>query len=92
MMMFNMITNKVETYEETELEKVPLTPKEFSFMVEDKILNGYDYIDACVDICDELEYEISMISKLITPSLLRKIEAEAVSNRLLRSNSYALPL
>lgn len=90
-MMFNMSTNMVEQIEK-DLELIPLTPKEFSYMVEEKILKGYDYIAACVYICDELEYEITEISKLITPSLLHKIEAEAVSNRLLRSNSHILPL
>ena len=91
MMIFNMSTNMIEKIEK-DLDLIPLTPKEFSYMVEEKILKGYDYIDACVDICNELEYEITEIAKLITPSLLHKIEAEAVSNRLLRSNSYALPL
>jgi hypothetical protein len=77
---------------ENEFDLIPLTPKEFSYMVEDKILKGYYYIDACVEVCNMLEYDITEISKLITPSLLHKIEAEAIANRSLKSNSHTLPL
>ena len=78
------------------IETKILTKKKFSEMVEKRVIKSNDttYLEACLAICEELEYPPEDVGKLISPSLYSKLEAEAARVRLIKTmtNTHALPI
>lgn len=77
------------------IENKILTRKKFSSLVEHKVRTyGINYIDACLEVCDEEEYPPEDINKVLTMPLLEKIQAEAAKNNLVKgsSKSSVLPI
>ena len=63
--------------------------QEFSNIIFDRVkFNNLEYIDAIVSYCEEVQLEIESIIPLISPSLKSKMEEEALSLRLIKSNSH----
>jgi hypothetical protein len=74
------------------LEQI-LTKKRFSKLVETKVEEkNMSYMDAVIDVCTDRELDPGEINNLIGPILKDKIEAEAVSLRLMKSNGNQLPI
>ena len=74
------------------LEQI-LTKKRFSKLVETKVEEkNMSYMDAVIDVCTDRELDPAEINNLIGPILKDKIEAEAVSLRLMKSNGNQLPI
>jgi len=73
-----------------------LTKKRFAQMVEQKVRSlEIPYMDACLEICDELEYPPEDVGRLISPPLYEKIRSEAVRLRLIKdedSQTACLPI
>ena len=75
------------------LEGKILTKKRFSQMVEKKVLKfRMDYLDAILEVCEELEFPVEDVSRLITPSLLEKVQAEAIRYNMIKDNTATLPI
>lgn len=78
------------------IETKILTKKKFSELVEKRVIRSNDtsYLDACLAICEELEYPPEDVGKLISPSLYAKLEAEASKVRLIKTitNTHTLPI
>jgi len=49
-------------------------------------------MDAVIDVCTDRELDPGEINNLIGPILKDKIEAEAISLRLMKSNGNQLPI
>jgi hypothetical protein len=66
-----------------------LTKSAFTQLIEDLVHNKkMGYIEAVLFLCDERQIDPADISKVISPSIKSKIEAEAMSHNLLpKSNS-----
>ena len=64
-----------------------LTPKKFSLEIE-KIAseNNLNHLDSVLLYCDKNKMEIQTVKKLITKALKQKIEANASSLKLLKTN------
>lgn len=45
------------------------------------------YLEACIEFADEYEYDIDMIPKMISQTLLGKIEREAIDANLIRTKN-----
>jgi hypothetical protein len=76
------------------VEDVILTKKRFSKMVEQYISGSRDssYVDAVVTLCEERGIDPADASKLLTPIIKEKIEAEAVEANLVKGDKGSLPL
>jgi hypothetical protein len=76
-------------------EKI-ITPKTYMMRVEDMVAvnNDVSYRDACIEICEGIDYPIEDINKLITPILLEKLRIEASSMNLLiqKETTAILPI
>lgn len=60
-------------------EKVFMTKKKFSMMVEYAVLeDGVGYMDAIITLCDENNMEIEDAKKFLLPSVISKLEVEAI--------------
>jgi len=69
------------------IEDKLLTRKKFYELVEYKVHHhGYDYIEACLEVCHENEFPLEDVNKLMSPPLFNKIQAEANRNRLMKVN------
>jgi len=66
-----------------------LTKSAFTQLIEDLVHNKkMGYIEAVLFLCDERQIDPADISRVISPSIKSKIEAEAMSHNLLpKSNS-----
>lgn len=70
------------------IENKILTRKKFSELVENKVkLLGISYIDACVMTCEEQEYQPEDIQKVVSPSIIQKIENEAHHYNLIKGGN-----
>jgi hypothetical protein len=76
------------------LEGKILTKKRFSQMVEKKVFKfNMDYLDAILEVCEELEFPVEDVNRVITPTLMEKIKAEAVKYNMIKdSNTATLPI
>lgn len=77
------------------IENKILTKRKFAETVEYKVRHhSMGYIEACLSVCEELEYPPEDINKIISQPLLEKIQAEASKNKLIKGhkNSYTLPI
>lgn len=53
-------------------------------MVEKKVKkNGGDYMDAVLDVCEELQVEPEAIRKLVSKPIVEKLEVEAMNQNML---------
>ena len=71
-----------------------LTKKKFTNSVEELVIQKQlSYIDAIIYFCQQNHLEPDSVKGLITPPLIEKIKAEAVSLRFLKEESTAkLPI
>ena len=76
------------------LEGKILTKKRFSTLVEKKVFKfSLSYIDAILEVCEELEFPVEDVARVITPALLEKIEGDASRfNMIKSSNTATLPI
>jgi len=76
------------------VEEVVLTKKRFSKMIEQYICGSKDstYMDAVLVLCEERGIDPADASKLLTPTVKEKIEAEAVEANLVKGNRDSLPV
>lgn len=77
------------------IENKIVTKKVFSQMVEELVVSDrIKYLDACLEVCEKLEFDPEDIGKLITPSLFEKLQAEASNAGLIKvdSNTTKLPI
>jgi hypothetical protein len=76
------------------LEGKILTKKRFSTVVEKKVKQfQLSYLDAILEVCEELEFPVEDVGRVITPSLKEKITAEAQRLRMIKdSNTATLPI
>jgi len=76
------------------LEGKILTKKRFSQMVEKKVFKfNMDYLDAILEVCEELEFPVEDVNRVITPTLMEKIKAEAIKYNMIKdSNTATLPI
>lgn len=77
-----------------EIEEIVLTKKRFSKMVEEHIAQYPDssYMDAVLYLCEERAIDPLDVSKLITPVIKQKIEAEAMRANLVKGGGNQLPI
>jgi hypothetical protein len=77
-----------------ELETKIMTKKRFSTAVENLVLsNTFTYIDAITFIVEERGMDYSNVKKLLSDSLMAKLEAEASGLRLIdKEQGNTLPL
>lgn len=63
-------------------------------MVEKKVFKfNMDYLDAILEVCEELEFPVEDVNRVITPTLMEKIKAEAVKYNMIKdSNTATLPI
>ena len=75
------------------IEETILTKKKFAVLVENAVYShSMSYIDAIIHICDQRELDPSEISKLISPVIKDKLEAESTSKRLIKGGTASLPV
>lgn len=76
------------------LEGKILTKKRFSQMVEKKVFKfNMEYLDAVLEVCEELEFPVEDVNRVITPTLMEKIKAEAMKYNMIKdSNTATLPI
>lgn len=76
------------------LEGKILTKKRFSQIVEKKVFKfNLSYIDAILETCEELEFPVEDVGRVITPALMEKLEGEAIRfNMIKNSNTATLPI
>lgn len=62
--------------------------EKFSNIIFERVTNGnVEYMDAIVSYCEELNIEVESITELISPSLIVKLEDEALANRVLKPST-----
>ena len=74
------------------LEKTILTKKKFTKLIEEKVVQAKsNYIDAVIDVCNDFDLDPIDVGNLISPIIKGKIEAEAITLRLIKGGNQ-LPL
>ena len=76
------------------LEGKILTKKRFSALVEKKV-NKFQltYLDAILEVCEELQFPVEDVARVITPTLKEKLTAEAHRFNMIKdSNTATLPI
>ena len=69
-------------------EKTILTKKRFALLVEDKVKDlRIPYVDACLEVCTDLEFPPEDVGRLMSPPLFEKIKAEAIRLRMIKDDS-----
>ena len=76
------------------LEGKILTKKRFSALVEKKVNKFHvSYLDAILEVCEELEFPVEDAARVITPALKEKVTAEAQRLNMIKdSNTATLPI
>lgn len=76
------------------LEGKILTKKRFSAIVEKKVNKFHvSYLDAILEVCEELEFPVEDAARVITPALKEKVTAEAQRLNMIKdSNTATLPI
>lgn len=83
-----------KTFKDISEEKF-LSPTKFCEEIEKIVQNNddFNYIDAIVSFCEEREFDVDSISKLITKPLKEKLKRDAVLLNYMKKTSRAkLPL
>ena len=63
---------------------IELTKEEFSKKIENYVkINGCNYMDATIAICEKMSIEFSIISKFLNKPIMEKIQEEGRSLNLL---------
>jgi hypothetical protein len=76
-----------------ESEKNFINRKKFSTMVEDSVLkHKHGYMDAIILVCEKNNMEISDVKKFLSPSIVSKLEVEAIRLNFIQGNSDFEPL
>ncbi len=67
--------------------------KKFAYAIDSMVANtDYNYIEAIIEYCKKTGLEIEMAASLISPTLKKKIEGDAMNNNLLKVKSAKLPI
>ena len=76
------------------LEGKILTKKRFSQLVEKRVFKfEMPYLDAILEVCEELQFPVEDVARVITPTLLEKVQGEATRfNMLKETNTATLPI
>ena len=65
----------------------------FVSMVEERITDkGMSYLEAITDVCEKTGLEFENVSKLMTPSMRKLLQSEAVSLNLIKRTGSRLPI
>ena len=75
------------------LEGKILTKKRFSQLVEKRVIKfELSYLDAILEVCEDLEFPVEDVARVITPTLMEKVQAEAIKFNMIKDNTAALPI
>jgi len=70
-----------------------LTKKRFTKMIEECVnIKKMSYMDAILFICEKRHLDPADIKKFVTPPIKEKLEAEAISLRLIQNDGSKLPV
>lgn len=87
------LTTTISTTGASKLETPIITKKRFSTMVEEKVKALLvNYIEAVLIVCDERELPPEDIKRLLNPSIIGKIEAEALEVNSIKGGGARLPI
>lgn len=65
----------------------------FISMVEQRIIDkGMGYLEAITDVCEKTGLEFENVSKLMTPSMRKLLQAEATTMNLMKRTGSRLPI
>ena len=65
----------------------------FVSMVEERISDkGMSYLEAITDVCEKTGLEFENVSKLMTPSMRKLLQSEAMSLNLIKRTGSRLPI
>lgn len=75
------------------IEDSILTKKKFAMLVEENVSkHKLSYMDAILKVCEDRELDPADISKLVSPVIKDKLEAECVQLRLIEGTTNQLPV
>lgn len=75
------------------IEDSILTKKKFAMLVEENVAkHNLTYMDAILKVCDDRELDPADISKLVSPVIKDKLEAECIELRLIEGTTGQLPV
>jgi hypothetical protein len=75
------------------IEDSILTKKKFAMLVEENVSKyNLTYMDAILKVCDDRELDPADISKLVSPVIKDKLEAECIELRLIEGTTNQLPV
>jgi len=75
-----------------DLDNKIITKKRFSEAVEHMVLRTkIPFMEAVLEVCEKNQLDPGDVKRLLTDSILNKIEAEAVKNRLIPKTTSELP-
>ena len=70
-----------------------LSSNTFISMVEQRISDkGMSYLEAITDVCEKTGLEFENVSKLMTPTLRKLLQSEAMNLKLLKRTGSRLPI
>ena len=65
----------------------------FVSMVEERIADkGMSYLEAITDVCEKTGLEFENVSKLMTPSMRKLLQSEAMTLNLIKRTGSRLPI
>ena len=75
------------------IEDSILTKKKFAMMVQENVSkHNLSYMDAILKVCTDRELDPAEISKLVSPVIKDKLEAECIELKILKGNTGQLPV
>lgn len=75
------------------IEETILTKKKFAKIVEEHVVSlRVSYMDAILQVCEDRELDPADISKLVSPVIKDKLEAECIELRLIEGTTAQLPV
>jgi hypothetical protein len=75
------------------IEDTILTKKKFAMIVEEHVASlRLTYMDAILQVCEDRELDPADISKLVSPAIKDKLEAECIELRLIEGTTAQLPV
>lgn len=78
---------------ENDIETPIITKKRFSTMVEEKVQEyNVPYIEAVLMVCSDRELPPEDVKRLLSPSIISKIEAEALAVNAIKGGGAQLPI
>lgn len=70
-----------------------LSSNTFISMVEQRISDkGMSYLEAITDVCEKTGLEFENVSKLMTPTMRKLLQSEAMNLKLLKRTGSRLPI